>query len=462
MSLLTFHGTSHFSSRLLRQESSFSESAGSVSILFGFAAVVLFALIGAAVDYSMTLHDRNRIQQAADAAILAAVKAASSASAANETDWHDKAVETGANYFKRQIGTVAASQIGAPTIAVASNGTTFDGSLTFNATYQNKFLQLIGFEKFTYNGVSKASSGSPSFIRVHLLIDVSPSMGIGATTADQALMLRRVGCTIACHYNEASQGWYSNYDAVKASGATMRVDVVRNSVKDLIETLSAAQTLPGQIELAIDIFSSRRRTILPPTTDLASANAVLNQIDLTTDMNNGGSNITHALNSVATALPAGGTGNNAASRQSFVVLISDGIENSVYLVDAKPGSNPPSPNVERGYDPNYTSNLLPWAYDANEILSTIKPTACDGLKAAKHSVATIHIRYNIPNDPLKWATTRFGYIRNTLNSASIASFKSCASSADQAVLASSTEEIGQAFEKLSDVLIGSKEIRLTQ
>ena len=101
------------------------------------------------------------------------------------------------------------------------------------------------------NFTAQTTEGEIDF---HLLLDNTPSMGVGATMADINTLVANTPdkCAFACHDLSATPNDY--YGLAKKLGVTMRIDVVRSATEKLMDTAKATQTVDGQYRAAIYTF----------------------------------------------------------------------------------------------------------------------------------------------------------------------------------------------------------------
>jgi Flp pilus assembly protein TadG len=197
-----------------------SNTRGNVAVITGIVAVPLISAVGCAVDYSMATTIRTKLQAAADAATLAAVSANSPITTAAKAMTGNGTVTGGQtytqNFFDSNVssspensGYSGVSRTG----SVTKNGTTVTATVSFSAQVPTFFLGLMGYSNLAINGQSSSSYTLPSYIDFYMMLDVSGSMGMPSTSAEQ-LRLQAVnpdnlgqyptGCTFACHF--AAQG----------------------------------------------------------------------------------------------------------------------------------------------------------------------------------------------------------------------------------------------------------------
>jgi Flp pilus assembly protein TadG len=223
--------TKNIVTRLQRFTSGFlADGRGNVAVISALAAVPVVAAIGCVVDYSTATMIKTKLQAAADAATLAAVSANSPVVATAKSMTANGTVTGGQtytqNFFDSNLATAPANVgYNSPTrsASVSKTGTTINASLSYTATVPTFFLGMIGHSTISVTGNSTSSYTLPSFIDFYLMLDVSASMGMPSTTAEQT-RLQTVnpdnvteypsGCTFACHFTtqtacpQNAQGYY--------------------------------------------------------------------------------------------------------------------------------------------------------------------------------------------------------------------------------------------------------------
>lgn len=152
--------------------------SGSVSILFGLMAMVMFLVIGGAIDMARWLHARTETIAAVDAAVLAAGRNLQ----VNGLDG-DAAMALAQNYYEANVSNRAPVSEDSITFKVVEEGTavTADGTAFLETT----FLKLAGINelpllKLSGSEYSKAVlsvNGNAEFsLEVSLMLDLTGSM----------------------------------------------------------------------------------------------------------------------------------------------------------------------------------------------------------------------------------------------------------------------------------------------
>src|SRR5262249_40681869 len=137
-----------------------------VAITFGIAAVPILGAVACALDYSMAMSIRTKLQAAADAATLAAISANSPlvATALN--------MSRAGNVANDSPFLTTSCQSGAPTspaatiqaASVSKSGNTLTATVSFSAQVPTAFLKIMGYQNLNITGTSTASYAIASFI----------------------------------------------------------------------------------------------------------------------------------------------------------------------------------------------------------------------------------------------------------------------------------------------------------
>lgn len=193
------------------------DQRGNLAVIFAVAAVPLISAIGCAIDYSEATRIKSKLQSAADAAAVASISQQSQgwlAASTMTTDGEVGVAETDAqNIFTGNINaSTSLFTLGTPPtkpFLVQKTGPTLTATVTFTADVPVTFMKVAGFSKLTVSGASKASVTMPLYLDFYLTLDVSGSMGLPSTQAEQNRLSAvnpdnfsnyPTGCTFACHF----------------------------------------------------------------------------------------------------------------------------------------------------------------------------------------------------------------------------------------------------------------------
>jgi Flp pilus assembly protein TadG len=162
---------------------------GNVAVMFTIAAIPLISAIGCAVDYSMATRMKAKLQSAADAASIAALSQKSPGFLAASVMTGNGSVAAGVtdatNVFNANMDGITGYQNKNVTIAVTKTGIKLAASVTFSVDVPTTFLKVINFSKLTVSGLSSSAATLPPYLDFYLTLDVSGSMGLPSTPAEQ-------------------------------------------------------------------------------------------------------------------------------------------------------------------------------------------------------------------------------------------------------------------------------------
>jgi hypothetical protein len=172
---------------------------------------------------------------------------------------------------------------------VTKTGIKLAATVTYTADVPVSFLKVIGFQKLTVTGVSSSAATLPPYLDFYLTLDVSSSMGLPSTSAEQTRLSQvnpdnwvqyRTGCTLACHF--APQASACKDPPVVAPAAPAANPAVTSSFTQQYNTNNYCMGY---------IYSRLGQTALKALINQASTQAVKKQvpglpIDMLPDMNN--------------------------------------------------------------------------------------------------------------------------------------------------------------------------------
>jgi hypothetical protein len=313
------------------------DGSGNIAVTFAIALLPVLSSIGCAVDYSRAAQIRTKLQSSADAASVGSVGKKSPAFVAAGTMVSDGPILAGVtdatNIFNGNLSGVDGYTLQSVTAVVTKTAGIVTSVVTFSAKVPTSFMGLMGMSSMTVTGKSTSTASMPLYIDFYLLLDNSPSMGVGATPADVTKMVNNTSdkCAFACHDLNDNNNYYK---LAKTLGVTTRIDVLRSATQSLMDTAAATQTYTSQFRMAIYDFgasagSAGLRALFALSSSLTSARSAAGNIDLMTvngqndngDQDTGFTSIMPAINSVITAPGAGTSG----SPQKYLFFVSDGV-----------------------------------------------------------------------------------------------------------------------------------------
>lgn len=402
--------------------------AGNVALMFALTAPLLLLAGGGVIDLGHFLLRKTQIQDAADAAALGSVAKSSDAyatgvllSAGGVIPSADPQLQA-QQIFNADKPNIGDTSIGLLTWSGSRSATAVSDAVQVSASFRTDFLRLIGVPTLPLQVASSASSGIPPFVDFYMLLDNSPSMGVGASTNDITNLISLTAnktdgnsknCAFACHELDkpapgtpgATANAIDNYWTAKQNGVQTRIDVVRAATQALTSTATSTAVsdgVPCQFRMAIYTFGATADAngltpvIQTPSNNLQSASTTqtctghsgdpsvydkATAVDLMTSLVPGDNNDDDTVfTSVMGGLVAGGTpgpyaiskplanaGATPTNPQKVVFFVSDG------MTDA--------PNGQGGGRP------------ANTTFGGIDQAACTNLKNNGILVAVLYTTY---------------------------------------------------------------------
>ena len=204
---------------------------GNVAVIFAIAAIPIVSAIGCAVDYSMATRMKAKLQSAADAAGIAALSQKSPGYLAASVMTGDGPVTAGVtdatNVFNANMNGITGYTNPNINITMTKTGIKLAANVTFSVDVPTTFLRVINFNKLTVTGLSSSAATLPPYLDFYLTLDVSGSMGLPSTGAEQTRLSQvnpdnyrqyPTGCVFACHFepknsactNSGTQGYPTN------------------------------------------------------------------------------------------------------------------------------------------------------------------------------------------------------------------------------------------------------------
>jgi len=313
------------------------DQRGNIAVIFAIACLPLITAVGCAVDYARATQMKSKLQAAADAAAVGSLSKTSPAFVAAGSMTSDGPIAVGVtdatNIFSANVSGLTGYTLTSLSPVVQKTGSTVTSVVSFTASVPAYFLGVIGIQNMTMSGSSSATANMPLFIDFYLLLDNTPSMGVGATPSDVSTMVNHTSdqCAFACHDTTNSNNYYN---LAKSLGVTMRIDVLRQATQQLMDTATATETYSNQFRMAIYDFGTSAstaglNTVATLTSSLSSAKTSAGTIDLMTVAGQGqnndmDTNYESVLAAMNTTIPNPGSG-TSSSPLKYLFFVSDGV-----------------------------------------------------------------------------------------------------------------------------------------
>jgi Flp pilus assembly protein TadG len=373
---------------------------GNVALIVALCAPLLIGIVGFSVDYGYATYINQGLQAAADTAVLTATSQSAATAAGGYANTGFLAAY-GTNVFQGNIAKLPVSNVN-PNLVVAPNG---NGGVVATASYTYSvptFLSsIVGISTIPISGHASATATPLTYINYYFLVDISQSMGIGATPADMQTLYNRVvsysngsgneaGCVFGCHVPETANGGgaqkYTNeYLAHSVSPAiTLRIDSAVAAIQNVISLakINAGNNYNikiGLYTMSQDPVSGKLlNTVAAPSTNYASLTTAAGTIDLGNNTINGlgDSDFTDQLASFSSnVLPANGSGASAVSPRNYVFIITDGLYDSCGNTHCTATLNPANCNALKAnatvgviyttFNPIYANNVQADGFEYN-------------------------------------------------------------------------------------------------
>jgi Flp pilus assembly protein TadG len=415
-----------------------ADRSGSIAIFVAIGAVPLVLAVGVAVDYSNAGRVRAQMTSAADAAALAAVARGATHYAMAGQNPQQVTHSTQIAHAAFQANLEASPTTNGVVLLprVTSNQRRVRAEVCFEAAVRTHVMTVVGYGSIPIRNCVTAASEPPRFVEINVLMDASGSMGIGATRADQLRMEATIGCAFGCHVNDSDR-------AARLAGATLRFDVIRNAVAGIVQQADSDATLRQQVRFNIYKFSN----VMTQIADSRDPLHRIRQAVLGTEMDGmaqgAGTDFRSAIRDFAAAMPVSGDGTSAASPVRFLLIMTDGIENSVLLA----GTNT---HWWVTQDPDFVP-FPPVVVYNNQNMQGFNPTYCTAVKAKGATVMTLNTPYLVPPGTTE---PRFTQIRDILQPHITANMQSCASRPELAFSASDPDDIEAAVNQMFSLTHG--------
>ncbi|MBR0742574.1 pilus assembly protein [Bradyrhizobium japonicum] len=335
-----------------------------IAVIFALTMVPIIFLLGMTLDYTQAVRKREQLDAAADAAAIAAVRPAMLTQS-------DKTVvqATAAAVFAAKANLPGLSSVPTPTVTVTDSGLARTITVSYTAKSVNNFPSVLGKQTWDVAGSATAKASSAPNMNFYLLMDDSPSMGIGATAGDISNLIKYTApayqsatasqnCGFACHQTNIAHdgGTKDNLAIARQRNITLRIDLVTSAVNQLLNSWSNCPQsgISGGVMQCMSALNNTTYKAALYTFDLSLnelaklttpslAGAQVNNISLmpvayqncvvptTNCKTDNGTDIAGTLKSINDIMPTPGLGSNAQgdTPQEVVFLVTDGVEDKI-------------------------------------------------------------------------------------------------------------------------------------
>jgi Flp pilus assembly protein TadG len=371
--------------------------------MFGISLVPLAAAVGFALDYSRVSSIRSKLDQAADVATLASVSK-------NANPFVNAPTEASVQqWFDAVASQIPGVTITSFTANITPSVTNMAVTVSYTAQVQTTLGGILGVTSVAIAGTSTAKTNAPPYADFYLLLDNSPSMGLGATAADitHLQQLTPDSCAFACHQhtfdsNHQITGDNTNdyYHIAKNNGVTLRIDVLRTATQQLTRTATASETVASQFRMGVYTFSDTFQTVASLSSDMSSVATSANAIDLAYayyNQRDAQTSFDTALSYINSIMPNPGSGAGPAAPQEYLFLVTDGVEDEP--VGSASGSGDPA-DLPSSYLPLNNQPNLSNTQTGNvnggrliDLIKTDSSSMCTTIKNRGIKIAVLYTPY---------------------------------------------------------------------
>ncbi|MDR4305557.1 hypothetical protein IHQ68_02830 [Chelatococcus sambhunathii] len=326
-----------------------SDQRGAVALLLGLLLLPLIGALGLAIDFGNIMTVRTKAQMAADAAALQAtgvardlIKSGDGSVTASNAAIADAKTRAKALFdaHARQLGIKDYTV----TVTVTRTGQDLSATADFAVRSPNFLSKYFGFSAFRAVGAATSNASLPIYSDVYLALDISQSMGIASTQAGMNTLYNArarktdgttaaTKCVFGCHTVEGGMA-ESNSTVAKRYGVQLRIDVLREAVKEMITTASEDSNSAPIYRLALYTMgmntaytNSKLIELSAPSDNFTTLSTIANTIDLGPAPGNGSSDsyINENLKDFAKVVPKSEDGASQDKSKKYAFIITDGV-----------------------------------------------------------------------------------------------------------------------------------------
>lgn len=371
------------------------DRAGNFGMMTALLAVPLTGAAGLAIDFTHALALRTQLHAAADAAAVGAISEKSKAVAEAMAMQGDGTITVGStdaeHVFRSQMHGEASELPLALELSVTKNAGVIESRVAFSAVVPTTFMRVLGKDSMTIGGTATARYQTPAFLDFYMLLDNTPSMGVGATPDDVEKLIKETkngtdgkgkdaNCAFACHIVSTAgvEDKNSYYYLAKKIGATIRIDVVAEATAALMQTAKMTQTVPGQFRMSAYTFGesaldTKLFTVSDPTTNFDAVSNATKAITLMSIPNheypNTQTNYDAVLQAIDAKIKTTGSGTSTADRQSILFFVADGVGDAAKKTCSRKLNG------------------------SNRCMEPVNPAECERLKARGIKIAVLYTTY---------------------------------------------------------------------
>lgn len=317
------------------------DARGNFAMMTAILAVPLIMAAGVSIDVARFLEYRTRLANAADAAALGAIsdrsKGREEAFAMAGNGRIAVGEEDAESYFAINFIGDDSIELTSVEATVVKDNDGLHSRLDYQADVAVTFAGFFQLASFTIKGSAEAQIASDAKVDFYLLLDNSPSMGLGATMADIDRLVANTPdkCAFACHALNDGDNYYN---LAKSLGVAMRIDVVRQAAQKLTETAKDVRTHSRQFRMAVHTFGEAATDLR--LTEVAALSSNMNKVRKATGAvdlmtipyqnydNDQQTNFDRMLTEMNGVIPDPGSGLGGSAPRKVLFFVTDGVNDT--------------------------------------------------------------------------------------------------------------------------------------
>jgi Flp pilus assembly protein TadG len=466
------------------------ETAAAVAVTFATSVMPITMLAGLVYDFGWCMQAKSKLDLAADAAALAAVRTAAAGYAAGQSSelYLAEAQTAATQWWAAQAGNVPEIASSSATPTITQTGQTFTATIAYTAAVNE--VMPAAFHGNTRGTATIANTATASIVvhaygTVDFLLDNTSSMMLPATDADLALLQQGerywltsqadqnyvnaganglVGwnsstngeyttanlplpsstnyCAFACHWSSIGQDYYT---VARAVGAKLRFDEVQSATETAIQQMETLEQVNGQLKVGIFAFGGAGMTLPSYLTTVFAESLLDPLVNGVSQKNAGGTAAITALQSITPPISGDNPNTNIGMAISDTLAITGPGGN---------GNTSASPLkslilVTDGLEDDSLYQVIPTTE------GPINPAVCTAIKDAGYTLYVLYTPYNSEPVYLVNNIALQPYINGTNQPSVLSALQSCASSPSDVIQANSASDIQTGMTTLIDEAIGS-------
>ena len=260
------------------------------------------------------------MQSAADSALLAGVVAAKAEldRGNSETIATEAAKSVTTSLFQSNFSNTGTNLTASFTVS----GLTITGALTATYSHPTHFKGVLGVRDLPIQVSSQTQATVEPYVNVYLLIDISASMLLPATSTGINQMITGTGCALACHDRTDGKDTFSY--AVK-NNILMRYQVVNQGIDNLLTYLKSRQTVAGRVRVELWSFDHDMRKLVPLTSDMARVSSNFPAPALASSEEAAATHFDRLINTFVESIGTSGAGTSQVDAKKLVMIATDGV-----------------------------------------------------------------------------------------------------------------------------------------